>query len=323
MSAMQVALDELDNTTFNLIMELQLEDVIAIKRQDTNSELASPRNPMVIQMFAEELVQFPEDRRSPGQKSSPTKQGAKNTSVKQEEFECLVCGDHVLAGEAWTAPCNHHYCISCLEDFHRASLADQTLYPPKCCHLEMPWNDVKPRIDHQLEKTFEGKTEELNTDAGRRTYCSNVACARFIAPSNIQGDLATCSACSKVTCTMCKAASHEGDCPADETLRQALQLASKQGWKRCTKCRSIVELTQGCNHITYVSFPLCYTAADSLTDVGVRAATSFATHVSRSGRRAGASCGMSDGFGPTMAIIIELLSRDKGQWSRDMRSWAR
>jgi hypothetical protein len=255
MSAMQAALDELDNATFNLIMDLQLEDVIAIKRPDTNRELASPKIPTVIRMFAEELVQWQEDRRSTGKESSPTKQGAKITSVQQEEFECLVCGDPVLAEEAWTAPCSHHYCIACLENFHRASLADQTLYPPKCCHLEMPWNDVKPRIDRQLARTFEGKREELNTDAGRRTYCSNAACARFIGPSNIKGDLATCPTCSKVTCTMCKAASHEGDCPADETLRQTLQLAAEQGWKRCTKCRSIVELTQGCNHITYVSFP--------------------------------------------------------------------
>jgi hypothetical protein len=136
MSAMQAALDELDNATFNLIMDLQLEDVIAIKRPDTNRELASPKIPTVIRMFAEELVQWQEDRRSTGKESSPTKQDAKITSVQQEEFECLVCGDPVLAEEAWTAPCSHHYCIACLENFHRASLADQTLYPPKCCHLD-------------------------------------------------------------------------------------------------------------------------------------------------------------------------------------------
>lgn len=255
MSATQAALDGLDDATFNLIMALQLEDVITIKRQDTTSELAPPKSPKAIQMFAEELFQHQGIPHSQRKTPAPTKKGAKQTSGKQEKLECLACGDGVLADEAYLAPCSHHYCVECLGDLHRVSVTDETLYPPSCCHLAMPWNAVKPRIDRQLAVLFEGKREELNTDAGRRTYCSSAACARFIGPPNIKGDLATCPTCRRVTCTMCKAANHGGDCPADESLRQTLQLASEQGWKRCTRCRSMVELTHGCNHITYVSFP--------------------------------------------------------------------
>lgn len=320
MSAMQEAYDGLGDETFDLLMALHLEDAITAKPQDMNGEPASLGIPMDIQIFVQELAQYQEDRRSHGRNPPPTNKGAENACLKQKKFECLVCGDQVQANEAWTAPCSHHYCIDCLENFHRACLADQTLYPPKCCHLEMPWSDVKPRINHQLARTFEGKREELNTDAGRRTYCFYPPCARFIGPSDIKGDLATCPTCRNVTCTMCKAASHGGDCPADETLRQTLQLASEQGWKRCNNCRSIVELTRGCNHITYVSFPPTTLLAALLTDIDARAATSFATHVSRPGGRAAALCGLSSGFWLVMVMITELLSWHQGQEHRDMKS---
>jgi hypothetical protein len=133
-------------------------------------------------------------------------------------------------------------------------LTDQTLYPPQCCCLEMPWDDVKPRLNDDLAARFEGKREELNTEVGHRTYCSDATCAQSIGAFNTQSDFATCPKCSTVTCTMCKTVRHDGDCPADGALQQTLQLAEQHGWRRCAHCRSIVDLAQGCNHITYVSF---------------------------------------------------------------------
>jgi len=66
---------------------------------------------------------------------------------------------------------------------------------------------------------------------------------------------ATCPDCSTVTCTLCKAASHRGDCPADTVLQQVLQTADENRWQRCYSCRRLVELDIGCNHITFVSPP--------------------------------------------------------------------
>ena len=253
---MQAALDELDDATLDLVVALQLEDVAAIKQQDENGQRDSLGDSTVSQMFADELIQYREDRRSQDKDESSAEESTTNGCAEQEKIECVSCEDHVLPEEAWAAQCSHHYCVDCLEILHRACLTDLTLYPPKCCDLEMPWDDVKPRLNHDLAATFEGKREELNTDAGNRTYCSDATCARFIGASHTQDDLATCPNCSKVTCTMCKAARHEGDCPADAALQQTLQLAEAHGWRRCTNCRSIVDLAQGCNHITCVSFAL-------------------------------------------------------------------
>ena len=78
-------------------------------------------------------------------------------------------------------------------------------------------------------------------------------CSAFIRVENIENERATCPVCAEVTCTMCKAEAHTGDCPADTALQLVLDTANENGWQRCYGCRRLVELDIGCNHITYVS----------------------------------------------------------------------
>ncbi len=57
--------------------------------------------------------------------------------------------------------------------------------------------------------------------------------------------------CSVTTCSICKAASHgNADCPKDEATAAVLAAARAAGWTRCYRCRAMVELTQGCYHMT-------------------------------------------------------------------------
>lgn len=51
---------------------------------------------------------------------------------------------------------------------------------------------------------------------------------------------------------MCKREAHGvgKDCPEDWELEQVLKMGEKSGWRRCYKCRTLVELTQGCTHVT-------------------------------------------------------------------------
>lgn len=63
----------------------------------------------------------------------------------------------------------------------------------------------------------------------------------------------TCPSCEKTTCTTCKSAAHTGDCLDDTALQQLLDTAGNEQWQRCYKCHHLVELEQGCKHITFVS----------------------------------------------------------------------
>lgn len=50
------------------------------------------------------------------------------------------------------------------------------------------------------------------------------------------------------------------DCPEDFGLEATLEEAERQGWRRCYKCRALVELTVGCRHITCkCRAQFCYT----------------------------------------------------------------
>lgn len=175
-------------------------------------------------------------------------------------IECVSCEGLFIEEGVWQASCSHHYCVACLEHLHSASMTDETLYPPRCCRREMPWDDVRAVIGERLSTDFANKKEELDTHVGNRTYCSDASCSVFIGAEHTTNNVATCPTCNQATCTMCKAARHEGDCPADAALQQTLVLASERGWQRCTGCRSIIDLAFGCYHITYVQPPLIVVA---------------------------------------------------------------
>lgn len=51
---------------------------------------------------------------------------------------------------------------------------------------------------------------------------------------------------------MCKRDAHppDQDCPDDWELKAVLKMGEKSGWRRCYKCRTLVELSQGCTHMT-------------------------------------------------------------------------
>jgi hypothetical protein len=250
MSTTQAVLDELDEETFRLIIALQLEDAASVERQNNDGDLEPSDNTTACRLFAEELRQFQEVRRYEGEETRLAEAIADAAFVKAPDAVCVSCEDQVPSLQALHAPCSHCYCKGCLEQLHRACMTDASLYPPRCCRQTMPWEDVKDKIDAQLATEFEGKKEELDTPAGLRTYCSNTTCAKFIGPVHIANDLATCSACNTTTCSMCKAAQHHGDCPEDEALQQALELADDKGWQRCSECRSMIALAFGCFHMT-------------------------------------------------------------------------
>lgn len=252
MAATLAALDELDDATLDLILALQLEDAATIEGQEENGEPSSLNTTAASKVYTDELLQYRAIRRFEGEETRLAEASAVAAASAPPNIACVSCEDSYPSEVVWQAPCSHHYCVGCLEQLHRASMTDDALYPPRCCRREMPWEDVRSKINNRLATTFGGKKEELDTHVGLRTYCSDASCARFIGAAHIVHDTATCSSCSQATCTMCKSAWHEGDCPADSALQLTLRLAEDRGWQRCRRCRSIVDLTFGCHHITYV-----------------------------------------------------------------------
>ena len=61
---------------------------------------------------------------------------------------------------------------------------------------------------------------------------------------------------------MCRGVAHETgtNCPQDFGLHATLDVADREGWRQCYKCKSLVEKTSGCRHMTCTcKAQFCYT----------------------------------------------------------------
>ena len=161
---------------------------------------------------------------------------------------CVSCMTDVPYLDALRCPCSHDYCRSCVGELFEAAIQDETLFPARCCGQPIPLGLNRIFLSAEVIERYQAKMLEYGTED--RTYCHRPACSAFISPSSIQGDTATCTICQSITCTICKGPFHEDDCPLDLAALGVLRLANEQGWRRCFSCRSLVELSTGCNHMS-------------------------------------------------------------------------
>lgn len=159
-------------------------------------------------------------------------------------LHCAVCLEEFPETDIVEVPCGHDLCKPCIIWCVERAIAQETLFPPKCCSQEIPI-EVNSFLSHQLVDRFEQKRLEYETV--NRTYCSNQRCLKFIPPFCIDDDDAICNDCGNVTCATCRAAAHAGPCVSDPETLGLFALAEREGWKRCTKCGRMIELSLGCN----------------------------------------------------------------------------
>ncbi|KAJ2999212.1 hypothetical protein NUW58_g67 [Xylaria curta] len=170
---------------------------------------------------------------------------------------CDACGEQKHFAELSRTPCQHEYCRRCLSRLFQDAMVDESLFPPRCCRQPIPLDRSQLFLDADVVRQFRQKAIGFSTP--NRTYCRNTDCAAFIPPNNCSSTTASCNQCHSRTCTTCKDAFHDGDCPNDEQLQRVLHLAREQGWQRCQNCWGMVELNTGCDHMTCrCGFQFCY-----------------------------------------------------------------
>lgn len=111
-------------------------------------------------------------------------------------------------------------------------------------------------LNRDDQQSFLKAVLQYSTPWESRIFCPNKSCGEFIPPrSKIDPKHpfeAICRNCRTKVCVTCKRNSHRigQDCPEDWELDAVLKIGEKSGWRRCYKCRTLVELTQGCTHMT-------------------------------------------------------------------------
>ena len=191
-----------------------------------------------------------EDKKDPCTTPSSSKLNGKipedcHEDVKRQE--CVVCGEQKHDFDTLRAPCGDLYCRDCVVSLFRAAIEDESLFPPRCCRQPIGIELAMDFLGPTIQAEFRAKSTEFSSS--NRTYCFQPSCSRFLPPSTINNDVGTCP-CGSRTCTICKAEAHNGECPDDPATRDLLALATTNGWRQCLRCKRMIELTYGCNHIT-------------------------------------------------------------------------
>jgi hypothetical protein len=173
--------------------------------------------------------------------------------MKKIMGKCDSCQELVHVDSLSRCSCSHSYCSDCLGRLVQASLADERLFPPRCCRQDIP---ISPGV---LPPTLMGqfKAKQVEYGCKERTYCHEPSCSTFVPPQFIKDDVAVCVKCYRRTCTRCKGPTHDRECPLDTEAQQVLQVATENGWQRCYSCGRLVELVVGCNHMSMYALGLC------------------------------------------------------------------
>ncbi|KAJ2894594.1 hypothetical protein MKZ38_007392 [Zalerion maritima] len=235
------------------IAEASQEEDIACRDRAEALRLGGGHDlPQALESIAEDLEAL---HISGSDDEGPTR-GGRSGEEPELTVECVSCTTDTPLSRAVECPCSHSYCRECLARLFRASLTDESLYPPKCCGRQISFAENRPRLPRDLAAEFGEKRHEL--DATDRTYCHQRGCSAFIRKENICGRAgrATCAGCGSVTCSICKQQAHQGDCPQDPAVQQVMALARENNWQQCRSCSRLVELDHGCNHMTKYSIAL-------------------------------------------------------------------
>lgn len=135
------------------------------------------------------------------------------------------------------------------------SVSDPAHMPPRCCKPDhIPLKHVDKLFDQAFKKTWNHKFQEYTTR--NRIYCPRRGCGEWIKPSHIEIDksgrkVGKCKRCSTKVCCLCNNKAHKSsECPKDPATREFVEIAKEKGWQRCYNCSAMVELKEGCNHMT-------------------------------------------------------------------------
>ena len=174
-------------------------------------------------------------------------------AAEERAGDCPVCycelENPILFG------CGHSYCKVCFDLCISSALVNRSF--PICCvtcntKLDLTVLSRLSKFDNLLSASVLSFVSKHPTSYA---YCPTPDCPQ-IYPLGPAGSISQCSECLAYICTFCKTEWHEGiSCVEikeleNPELRKNAALMKQMGIKSCPQCKSLIEKTAGCNHMT-------------------------------------------------------------------------
>ncbi|KAK7341783.1 hypothetical protein VNO80_24722 [Phaseolus coccineus] len=204
-------------------------------------------------------------------------------STKTLNETCVICLEDTDVSQIFSVDeCQHRYCFSCMKQHVEVKLLHGIV--PKCphegCKYELLVDSCQKFLTQKLTDTMRQRKLEASIPAAEKVYCPYPRCSALMTKTevfeyskNLIGEselskLKKCLKCHGLFCFNCKVPWHSGmTCdsykmlnpnPPAEDLKLKF-LASRSLWRQCVKCNHMIELAEGCYHMTCrCGFEFCY-----------------------------------------------------------------
>jgi len=198
---------------------------------------------------------------------------------KEKRESCTICLEdtdvtkiHAVKG------CGHRFCFSCMKEHVKVKLLHGML--PACpqdgCTKKLTVEGSKIFLSPQLLEIMVQRVREGQIPPSQKIYCPYPKCSALMSLSEVihpmqessskytVADIATlrkCVKCRGSFCISCKVPWHDRMTCNQYKMRypharpddaRIQNLARRCSWRQCVRCKHMIELAEGCYHMTCV-----------------------------------------------------------------------
>lgn len=185
---------------------------------------------------------------------------------------CKICLEDTDANQMFSVNgCQHRYCFSCMRQHVQVKLLQAILptCPHEGCKSKLNIENCKNFLTPELTDIMSQRIKESSVPASQKVYCPFPRCSALMSKDEVYGYASArgkeisgstkCTKCYRLFCVNCKVPWHNNmtcydykrlnPCPLPEEAKLK-SLASRNLWRQCRKCNHMVELSEGCYHIS-------------------------------------------------------------------------
>ncbi|KAK9079417.1 hypothetical protein SSX86_001088 [Deinandra increscens subsp. villosa] len=201
--------------------------------------------------------------------------------------KCVICLDDKSLYQFFSIEgCTHQYCCSCMKQHVEVKLVNGVL--PKCphegCGNELRIESCGKFLTPEFTEMMRQRLKEDSIPVTEKVYCPYPKCSTLMSRTEVRGlpksgdgfGARTCYKCHGIFCIKCMIPWHENMSCAEYKRRNPTQLveksllknlAARNLWRQCNKCKHMIELSAGCYHMTCkCGYEFCYTCGSEWKD---------------------------------------------------------
>lgn len=195
---------------------------------------------------------------------------------------CVIClEDSDFESMFSVDVCMHRYCFSCMKQHVEVKLLQGMM--PKCphegCKSELIVDSCRKFLTPKMIETLKQRIKEASIPVTEKVYCPHPRCSTLMSRREVseyakdlvdaeRSGVRKCLKCHGLFCINCRVPWHNNmtcqdykrknpNPPAEDLKLKSL--ATRNLWRQCVKCNHIIELSEGCFHMTCrCGYEFCY-----------------------------------------------------------------